>query len=184
MKLNFKYKKPIPENSSTKEEFIRWRFEEIKPYDDVIDNLSNIVYESQVKYSPGLTLDYCKKAVLSVLDKREFQHTICTAINLDVLCENNMLLGPLQAAVFEDRGTFGVDETLIGVAQIYGSIGISNAYSLDKSKPGIIGEVDQIGKETEYCHTFLDDMFCAIACSAMGKIAHDFDQGNKVEANE
>lgn len=176
--IQMNYENPVPSHSATKDEFIRWRFNEISSYEEIIKELASIVYDGQKAFTDDLSMELCIDAVNSVITKREFQHTLCTAINLDVLCENGMLLGPLQASVWEDRGTFGVDETLISVAQIYGSIGVSNAYNLDKVKPGIIGKVDKLGKNTEYCHTFLDDMLCAVAGSAMGKIAHSLDTGN------
>ena len=172
------YKTPIPGQDVSKMEFIRWRFDEITSYEAILESLSDIVYEGQKPFNPTLSRDICRESVDAVLAKREIQHALGTAINLDVLCENNQLLGPIQHAVWEDRGTFGMDEVFISVAQIYGSIGVSNAYALDRMKPGIIREVDQLGKTSEFCHTFLDDMLCVIAGAAMGRIAHTMDQGN------
>ena len=67
--------------------------------------------------------------------------------------------------VWKDEGTFGVDEVLIHSAQLFGSIGIANAYNLDKEK---------VGKNSKYCNTFLDDALCVVCGAAMGKIAHSY----------
>lgn len=176
-----KYKFNIPKQNSTKVEFIKWRFNELNI---TIESLAELVYQGQVKYSPKLKKEDCIDAVKSVLNKREIQHTLLTAINLDVLAEQNLLLGPLQNIVLEDRGTFGVDETLIDISALYGTIALSNSFYLDKAKPGIIGEIDKIGKNTDYCCTFLDDMLCVIVGCAIGKIAHLYDKGNPIEEEE
>lgn len=169
------YKLGKPKKGMTDAEVINWRLEELfeggKEY--VISSLADIVYDSQKPYVPTLTKQDCIEAIDRTMHKTEFINTTATAINLDYLTEQGMLLGELQDKVYSDKGSFGVDETLINVAQIYGTIAISNAFALDKIKPGVIGEVDVLGKTTEYCTTFLDDIFCAVAGSAMGKIAHN-----------
>ena len=50
----------------------------------------------------------CENAFKKVLKKREIQQILVTAINLDVLCEQGLLLEPLQSLVWKDEGTFGV----------------------------------------------------------------------------
>lgn len=170
-----KYKYKQPGQDCTKVEFVKWRFKEL---DIKLSDLTQLVYESQIKYSPELKIEDCESAIKSVLNKREILHTLLTAINLDVLAENGMLLGPLQKIVVEDRGTFGVDETLIDISYLYGTIALSNSFYFDKTKPGIISKVDKLGKTTDYCCTFLDDMLCVIVGCAVGKIAHKFDTGN------
>ena len=37
---------------------------------------------------------------------------------------------------------------------------------------GIIGEIDRLGKESNRCNTFLDDIVGAIAAAAASRIAH------------
>lgn len=179
--MKFKYKNNLPGQNSTKIELIKWRFKEL---DITIQKIADIVYDGQVKYSDEITQEMCIDSVKAVLSKREIQHAMITAINLDVLCENDMLVGPLQSIVEEDRGTFGVDEVLINTSQLYGSIAVSNAFELDKSKPGIIGEIDNMGHITDYCNTFLDDMLCVIAGSAMGRIAHQLDKGHPSDSDK
>lgn len=174
------YKQPIPTHDDTKDDVVYWRMNELFDggLEYVQERLGVIVYDSQKPYIEGIKLEECVQAVVSVMSKREFRNTMNIAINLDVLCEQNQLIGTIQKAVFQDESSFGVDETLINVAQLYGTIAISNAFALDKLKTGVIGEVDYMGKTTEYCTTFLDDILCAIAGSAMGKLAHKYSVGH------
>jgi len=63
---------------------------------------------------------------------------------------------------------------------LYGSIGWTNAGYLDKLKPGIIGEVDKIGKnDPELCSTFLDDQLGVIVAVSAAKIASDTQKNKK-----
>lgn len=168
-----KYKKPMPEVNSSKLEFIRWRFNEIGITQE---NVSELAYQEQKGYLPDVPISEYEDAFNSVLEKREIQHMLITGFNLDVLAEQGQLLGPLQAVVSEDRGTYGVDETLIQTAQLYGTISVSNAYMLDKTKPGIIGKLNEKGP---YCNTFADDMVCVLVGCIVGKVAHDNDPGHE-----
>ena len=69
-----------------------------------------------------------------------------------------------------DAGLFGIDEALaMSIANIYGTIGITNFGYLDKMKPGIIGQLDQ---HPQAVHTFSDDLVGAIAAAAAARLAH------------
>jgi phosphatidylglycerophosphatase A len=57
-----------------------------------------------------------------------------------------------------------------------GSIALTNFGYLDKLKPGIIGFIDKEGKTGVRCHTFLDDIVCAIASSAVSRMAHNVEE--------
>lgn len=166
------YKHPMPETNSALE-FILWRFKELGI---TMEELATIVFESQKGYyeynTNALQVTECEEAIKKVLLKREIQQVLLTAINLDIMSEQGLLLEPLQTMVYTDQGTFGVDEVLIHSAQLFGAIGIANAFQLDKDKPGIIGRIDKMGKSTTYSCTFLDDILCVVCGSAMGKIAH------------
>lgn len=136
-----------------------------------LEDIASIVYEMQVPYNDGLTLEHCLESVKSVLKKREMQHAILVGIELDVLAEKKMLSEPLQSIVESDEGLFGVDETIaLGSVFTYGSIAVTTFGHLDKNKIGIISKLDT--KAGEQVHTFLDDLAASIAASAASRIAH------------
>jgi phosphatidylglycerophosphatase A len=136
-----------------------------------VEEISKIVYEMQVPYNKGLTLEHCIESVESVLKKREMQHAILVGIELDELAEKGMLSEPLQQIVLSDEGLFGVDETIaLGSVFTYGSIAVTTFGHLDKNKIGIINKLDT--KAGIAVNTFLDDLVAAIAASAASRIAH------------
>jgi len=139
-----------------------------------LDSIVEIVYDLQKKYVPQLTKDLCLNAISRVLDKREVQNAIVTGIELDVLAEKKLLSEPLQTLVSEDNPLYGIDEILVlSITNVYGSIGLTNFGYVDKVKPGIIGKLDELGKNSDQCHTFMDDIIGAIAAAAASSIAHN-----------
>lgn len=136
-----------------------------------VEDIASIVYEMQLPYNDGLTVEHCEESVKSVLKKREMQHAILVGIELDELAEKKMLSEPLQSIVESDEGLFGVDETIaLGSVFTYGSIAVTTFGHLDKNKIGIISKLDT--KAGEQVHTFLDDLAASIAASAASRIAH------------
>ncbi|MDT8336368.1 MAG: phosphatidylglycerophosphatase A [Candidatus Izemoplasmatales bacterium] len=139
-----------------------------------LDRIADIVYDLQKKYIPDITIDLCLAAIGRVLDKREVQNAIVTGLELDMLAEKKMLSEPLQTLVSEDNPLYGIDEILVlSITNVYGSIGLTNFGYVDKVKPGIIGELDKSGKDSDKCHTFMDDIIGAIAAAAASSIAHN-----------
>ncbi|TCP65447.1 phosphatidylglycerophosphatase A family protein [Baia soyae] len=137
-----------------------------------LEAIADIVYEMQIPYKADLRKEACLESVLAVLEKRELQHAILVGVELDTLAEKNVLSEPLLSIVKADEGLFGCDETLaLGSVFGYGSIALTTFGYLDKQKIGIIKSLDnQSGGE--HCHTFLDDIVCAIAAAAAGRLAH------------
>lgn len=152
-----------------------------------LKDIAKIVYEMQLPYNDGLTIENCIDSIENVLKKRELQHAILVGIELDELCEQGKLSAPLQQIVESDEGLFGVDETIaLGAVFTYGSIAVTTFGHLDKNKIGIINELDT--KKGSHVHTFLDDLVASIAASAASRIAHrsrdeeearDSDKGKK-----
>ncbi|TWI57838.1 phosphatidylglycerophosphatase A family protein [Halalkalibacter nanhaiisediminis] len=135
-----------------------------------IQDIADIVYEMQAKYSPNLSMEECYESANAVLCKREIQHAILVGIELDVLAEKKLLSEPLQSIVKSDEGLFGVDETIaLGSVFGFGSIAVTTFGFLDKQKVGIINELDKRKSEV---HTFLDDLVASIAASASARLAH------------
>lgn len=142
-----------------------------------IKDIAEIVYELQSKYLEGLTHEDCEDAIDRVLSKREVQNAILTGLELDRLAEDRKLSEPLQTLVSEDNPLYGIDEILVlSICNVYGSIGLTNFGYVDKLKPGIIGELDEIGKEENKCHTFMDDIIGAIAAAAASSLAHNYSE--------
>lgn len=136
-----------------------------------IKNIAEIVYQLQSVYFPQLTMEDCFDAVQTVLQKREVQHAVLTGLALDTLAEQGMLGEPLLEIVQKDEPLYGIDEILaLAITNVYGSIGLTSFGYLDKTKLGIIGELNE-GK-FESVNTFADDLVAAVAAAACARIAH------------
>lgn len=142
-----------------------------------IQDISLIVYELQKNYNDDLTMEICENAILKVLEKREVTYTILTGIAIDEAAENGYL-NDIGKIIRNDDPLYGIDEILaLSIVNVHGSIALTNFGYLDKLKPGIIGKIDTLGKDKKECHTFLDDIICAIASSAASRIAHENKDG-------
>ncbi len=140
-----------------------------------LSDIAAITYGLQGKYIPGLSEKTCLEHVERVVMKREVQNAILTGLELDKLAESGAMSEPLRGMLLEDYGLYGVDEVLaLAIVNVYGSIGFTNFGYVDKTKPGIIKKLDEIGKNTDQCHTFLDDIVGAIAAAAASSIAHRY----------
>lgn len=147
--------------------------EKLKERGVEIEDIASIVYELQKKYNHSLTLEHCIDTIHKVIEKREVINAILTGIGIDEAAENNRL-NEINDIIKNDDSLYGIDEILaLSIVNVYGSIALTNFGYLDKVKPGIIGELDDLGKEKIRCHTFLDDIVCAIASAAASKIAHE-----------
>ena len=173
--LKMKYRVPMPPEDASKIEFILWRFKELGI---TSQDLVQIAYNKQREFIDNLTFEDVKIALKKVLSKREIQHTLITGISLDVLAENNLLPNPLEKIVKEDRGTYGVDELLMDSSTLYGTIALTNALGLDTHKSGIIKKIDELGKNSEYTTTFLDDLLCMLVGCTEGYLAHKYEIGH------
>lgn len=161
------------------------RLNDTKKYDIVVAKLkergvelkdiAELTLGLQRQYLPNLAFEDALEHVEKVIMKREVQNAALTGIELDVLAEKGMISEPLASMLLNDYGLYGVDEVLaLAIVNVYGSIGFTNFGYIDKLKPGIIGEIDKIGKAEGKCHTFLDDIIGAIAAAAASSIAHRF----------
>jgi phosphatidylglycerophosphatase A len=139
-----------------------------------LDEIVDCVYYLQKDYHQDLDKNILLESVLSVLDKREVQYALMTAIELDVLAETKMYENKaLENIIRNDEGLFGTDEVLAyGVCNLYGSIALTNFGFIDKQKYGVVARLNEEGKDGKHCHTFLDDMVAAIAAAAASRFAH------------
>ena len=140
-----------------------------------LEDIAKITYDLQIKYIPQLTLDLCIEHVKKVMMKREVQHAALTGLELDRLAEEDLLEEPLKSMLLNDYSLYGIDEIMaLSIVNVYGSIGFTNFGYVDKMKYGIIKKLDDEGKKTNKCYTFLDDIVGAIAAAAASSLAHRF----------
>jgi phosphatidylglycerophosphatase A len=140
-----------------------------------IGEIAEVAYDLQKSYLDGIKLEDAEEAVRAVLHKREAQFAIMTGLELDRLAEEGLLQGPIADIITEDFSLYGVDEILaLSVVNVYGSIGLTNFGYLDKSKDGVIREIDEKSRNPKQVNTFFDDIVCAIAAAAASKMAHHF----------
>lgn len=138
-----------------------------------INDIAEITLFLQSEYIKDLTIEKCIEEVKTVISKRETIHAILTGIAIDEATENNLLDKEISSIIKEDNGLYGIDEILaLSIVNIHGSIALTNFGYADKIKPGIVKVLDNLGKQQKECHTFLDDIVCAIAASAASRIAH------------
>lgn len=136
-----------------------------------LKDISDIVFELQKSYVDDLTHEICLHNVEKVLDKREVQNAVITGIELDIAAESGHLSPVLSDLLMRDEGLYGIDEILcLSIVNVYGSIGLTNFGYVDKTKPGIIGKLND--EKSNCCNTFIDDVVGALAAAAASRIAH------------
>lgn len=136
-----------------------------------LTRMAQIAYDSQLPYEPSITLEKCKQAILHVLEKREVQNVVLTGIVVDKMVDMDLIPDEyLKQILNHDEGQYQCDELLsTGCVEVFGGVASSNRGYLDKTKPGVIGEVD--GRK-DSCNVFLDDILAAIISSAESYIAN------------
>lgn len=162
---------PVVESKTT-EQVISEHFERLGI---TVDKMAEIVYRDQKTYIDNLTEREANWAVSCVLNKTEFQDGLLVAIYLDKVAQMFNLMkerDPLMDRLIADHPNFGADEHLaMSLAGLYGSIATTNYGYIDKTKPGIVGELNDMGKSGKYVTTMMDDMIGAIIASAEAKLA-------------
>ena len=92
-------------------------------------------------------------------------------LELDRLATEGKIKEPLESIIMNDSGVFGVDEGIaLNIANIYGTIGITNYGFVDREKTGVTKKLDEAKDGTS--NTFIDDIVGAIASAVSAKIAH------------
>ena len=138
-----------------------------------LEDMALIVYDLQYKYCSDLTIEKCVHNLGRVLEKREVQNAVITAVTIDKLSEEGHISGPLQDMLKGDDGLYGIDEMIpLSITNIYGTIGLTNFGYLDKAKPGIIGRLND-DHENGKINVFLDDIVCALCAATCSRIAHN-----------
>ncbi|WP_283678982.1 phosphatidylglycerophosphatase A [Lentilactobacillus sp. Marseille-Q4993] len=134
--------------------------------------ISSMAYDLQRVFFPNLQMERVRKATTDVLHKREVLNNAMVGLELDRLATEGKLKEPLQSIVMNDSGVFGVDEGIaLNIANIYGTIGITNYGYIDRDKTGVIKKLDE--EKDGVSNTFIDDVVGAIVSAVSAKVAHE-----------
>lgn len=156
----------------SREEMTQLCIEALESRGVTVDDIAEIAYLQQSRYTPDISMDLCRESVLKVISLRDIFHHVLLAVELDKIAEKKLFEGPIQDIIEQDLGVFGVDEVLgLDVAGIYGVIGMTNFGDIDVNKHGVVNKLNQEGKKDGVCHTFLDDIVGAIAAAASTRVA-------------
>lgn len=156
----------------SRDEMTRLCVEALESRGVTVDDIANIAYEQQSRYTPNIKFDTCRESVLKLLSLRDIFHTVLLSVELDKMAEKKLFEGPIQDIIEQDLGLFGIDEVLgLDIARIYGVIGATNFGDIDVNKRGIVSKLNSDGKKEGVCHTFLDDIVGAIAAAASTRVA-------------
>lgn len=137
-----------------------------------LEDIVDCVVYLQKGYNNNINPHDIMEDVLSILGKREVQHTIMTGISIDKAVEQKTFGDDeIYDIIINDAGLYGLDEVLAySICNLYGSIALTNFGYIDRVKPGIIGKLNE--HQDGRCNTYLDDIVGAIAAAAASKSAH------------
>jgi len=156
----------------SREEMTRLCVEALKSRGVSVDDIADIAYKQQARYTDNIKFETCRESVLKVLSLRDIFHHVLLSVEIDKLVEKKMFSSPIQDIIEQDLGLFGVDEVLgLDVARLYGVIGMTNFGDIDVNKHGIVKQLNEDGKKEGSVHTFLDDIVGAIAAAASTRVA-------------
>ncbi|GAB6092560.1 phosphatidylglycerophosphatase A family protein [Furfurilactobacillus curtus] len=135
--------------------------------------IAAIAKKLQQPYLPQVPLTEFETETVDVLHKREVMNNVMVALELDRFATADLLREPLQSIIRNDAGVFGVDEGLaLNIANIYGTIGVTNYGYVDKVKEGVIQQLDE--EKGGEVNTFIDDIVGALAAAVAAKVAHHY----------
>lgn len=134
-----------------------------------IETIAELAKKNQEKYSDQ-PIEFYKRVVDRVLNKRELLNHIMTMAFLDKADAKGYIPEPLGSIIHNDLGVYGVDEALgLSGASIFGTLATTNYSYLDKTKPGVVGDLDS----RESATTFADDIVSMIVASAVAHCVHE-----------
>ena len=137
-----------------------------------VEDIANMAMSLQKVFFDNLTMDEMLKNTNDVLHKREVLNNAMVGLELDRLASQGLLKEPLESIVMNDSGVFGVDEGIaLNIANIYGTIGVTNYGFIDRDKTGKIKALDE--EKDGVSNTFVDDIVGAIVSAVSAKTAHE-----------
>lgn len=147
-----------------------------------IEEIAQIAYNQQARYIDNVSMELCIESVEKILSYRDIFHIIQLGVEIDRLTEEGVFRSPIQEIMRADLGMFGIDEVLgLSIASNYGVIGKTNFGDIDVNKPGVVKRLNDEGKQTDRCHTFLDDIVGAIAAAASTRVAQIMSEDEAVK---
>ncbi len=156
----------------SRKEMTKMNVEKLKERGISVESIAKISFKQQSRWLDNIKMSDCLESVYKVLSLRDTFHMVQLGAEIDRLCEENMFKGPIQDILMQDLGVFGVDEIFgINLAGLYGAIGQTNFGDIDVNKPGIVDDLNTLGKKDGICHTFMDDIVGAIAAAASIRVA-------------
>lgn len=162
----------MPKLLYSREEMLKINIESLKERGVSVDDIAEIAYNQQLKYTKDIPYEICYDSVLKILSLRDVFHHVQLGIEIDRMAEEKMFKGPIQDILYHDLGLFGIDELVgLNIAGNYGVIGETNFGDIDVNKPGICKKLNDEGKLLNQCHTFLDDIVGAIAAAATTRVS-------------
>lgn len=157
----------------SRQEMLEMNIQTLKERTVSIDEIAEIAYRQQKKWSDDIAYADCLKSVEKILSLRDSFHLIQLGAEIDRLTDENAFKGPILDVLKADLGMFGIDELFgLELAGLYGTIGKTNFGDIDVNKPLVVDRLNSDGKnEGGMCHTFLDDIVGAIAAAASTRVA-------------
>ena len=156
----------------TQQEMLKMNKETLKRRGVTINDIAELAHAQQSRYTKGIPFELCVESVERILSFRDIFHHVQLSAEIDRLAEEGLFQGPIQDILYEDLGSFGIDELMgIDVSGNYGTIGVTNFGEIDVSKRGIVEKLNEEGKKEGKCHTFLDDIVGAVAAAASTRVA-------------
>lgn len=131
-------------------------------------DIAEVAYEQQKQYHVSYTVDDYEQMIHKALLDIDILSVALTMIQLDYDANKVQMMLPLQHIIDQDMPVYGVDETLaLAIAGHYSPIGITQYGALDVNKVGIAQQLD---KDEQHTHVFLDDLISALAASVCGLV--------------
>ena len=163
----------------SRDEMLQLNIDTLRSRGVEVEDIAEIAWNQQSKYTKDIPFSVALDSVLKILSYRDVFHYIQLGAEIDRLAEEHQFKGPIQDILFYDLGLFGIDEVIgLEIAGTYGAIGKTNFGDIDVNKPGIVRDLNEMGKN-EYgfekpnakVHTMLDDIVGASAANASTRIA-------------
>ncbi len=148
-----------------------------------VSEIAEVAYQQQSKWTDDVSRQDCIDSVEKILSLRDTFHLLQLGAEIDRLTEENKIREPLREILNSDLGLFGIDELFgLELAGLFGTIGKTNFGDIDVNKPTVVAKLNYGGKkDTQQCHTFLDDIVGAIAAASSTRVAQI---ANELEAKK
>ena len=131
----------------SREEIQQLNIETLRSRGVEVEDIAEIAWNQQSKYTKDIPFSVALDSVMKIISYRDIFHYIQLGVEIDRLAEEGQFKGPIQDILFYDLGLFGIDEVLgLEIAGTYGAIGKTNFGDIDVNKPGIVRDLNEIGK--------------------------------------